>query len=298
MSLINDLMVLTKFRINALAVFTGYAAVVVHGAHATDWSILLPVMLALLFTGGCANTLNQVFEVRKDALMYRTRKRRPLPDGRISIRVAWFIAMSQLLAAVAIQLFMFNSWLAVAGTVFTILYYSFFYTLFLKPRHHLNIVIGGVPGAMGPIIAWSMITGNLAAWEPWFMFALVFLWTPPHAWALAIKLREDYARANIPMLPVVKGVDETTRQIFFYTIVLVAASLAGPLLSDSLRAGPIYISLAVAGGLIFLAWTWRLWKHRPVIPTMPLFTYTLLYISALFAGLVADALIFVKVPVL
>lgn len=294
MSIINDLMVLTKFRINALAVFTGYAAVVVHGEYATQWSVLWPVMVALLFTGGCANTLNQIFEVRKDALMYRTRKRRPLPDGRISIPTAYIIAFSQLAIAIAIELWLFNSWLAVAGTVFTVLYYSFFYTLYLKPRHHLNIVIGGVPGAMGPIIAWAMVSGSLAAWQPWFMFALVFFWTPPHAWALAIKLREDYARANIPMLPVVKGVDETTRQIFFYTLVLVAASLAGPLLSDSLRWGPIYASLALAGGVIFVIWTWRLWKHRPLMATMPLFTYTLLYISALFAGLVADALLFTE----
>ena len=291
MSIVRDLMVLTKFRINALAVFTGYAAVVVFEPQ-TPWSDLWPMMLALLFTGGCANTLNQIFEVHKDAKMYRTRKRRPLPEGRISIPTAYGIAFGQLAVAIFIELYVFGSWLAVGASIFTVLYYSFLYTLYLKPRFYLNIVVGGVPGAMGPIIAWAMVTNSLAAWEPWFMFALVFFWTPPHAWALAIKLRDDYARANIPMLPVVKGVDETTRQIFIYTVVLVAASLIGPLLDSSLNWGPIYLASAVIGGAIFLAWTYRLWRQRPVIPTMPLFTYTLLYISILFGALVADAFIF------
>ena len=292
MSFIGDFMVLTKFRINALATFTGYAAIVVHGTYATQWSMIWPLLLVLLFTGGCANTLNQVFEVRKDALMYRTRKRRPLPDGRISVPVAVALAVAQLVAAVLILVLFYGSWLAAACSLFTVLYYSFFYTLYLKPRHHLNIVVGGVPGALGPVIAWAAVAGDLWAWQPWFMFALVFLWTPPHAWALAIKLRDDYARANIPMLPVVRGVDETTRQIFLYTVVLVAASIIGPLLAGYSDVGPAYAICAVAGGCVFLWWTWRLWRHRPIIATMPLFSYTLLYIAALFTGLIIDELWF------
>ena len=139
MSIVRDLMVLTKFRINALAVFTGYAAVVVFEPQ-TPWSDLWPMMLALLFTGGCANTLNQIFEVHKDAKMYRTRKRRPLPEGRISIPTAYGIAFGQLAVAIFIELYVFGSWLAVGASIFTVLYYSFLYTLYLKPRFYLNIV--------------------------------------------------------------------------------------------------------------------------------------------------------------
>lgn len=288
MGLVRDLVVLTKFRINALAVFTGYAALVIHGGLAGDPASTWLCLLGLLLIGGCANTLNQVFERDKDALMERTRHKRPLPTGRISVGLAVVVVLVQGLGALAIFALWFVSWLAVVLCLFTVAYYSFFYTLYLKPRHHLNIVIGGVPGAMGPLIAWAAVSGNQLSPVAWALFLLVFLWTPPHAWALAIKLREDYARAGIPMLPVVKGVDETTRQIFAYTVILVAASLAWPWLVPAFTLGPVYGLAAVLGGAVFLGWTWRLWRTRPLIPTMPIFAYSLLYIAALFGGLVID----------
>jgi protoheme IX farnesyltransferase len=288
--MIRDLMVLTKFRINALAMFTGYAAIVVHGEYATNWGMMWPCLLGLLLTGGGANTLNQIFERKKDAVMFRTKKRRPLPAGRISVGMAWAIALLQIIGALFIYAVVYESPMAMACSAFTVLYYSFFYTLYLKPRHYLNVVIGGVPGAMGPLIAWAAVSDGLGHPAPWIMFMLVFLWTPPHAWALAIKLKEDYARAGIPMLPVAKGVDETTRQIFLYTVVLVVASVAMPALSNGFGLRPAYTILALVGGGIFIAWTWRLWRQRPVMGTMPLFAYTLLYIAALFAGFVVDGL--------
>jgi protoheme IX farnesyltransferase len=286
---IGDLLVLTKYRITLVALFTGYAAIAVEGHHALDWPMVWPCLLALFGIGGSANTLNQIFESRKDSLMNRTKSRRPMPTGRISVAQAWTFAALQFCAAEAILLGIYHSPLAALLGFATLAYYSFFYTLYLKPRHHLNIVIGGVPGAMGPLIAWAAMTGTVAA-APVAMFALIFLWTPPHVWALAIKLKDDYARAGIPMLPVVKGVDETTRQIFIYTVVMVLATLLLPLAVSVFTAGSSYYALAVVLGAVFLVWTLVLWKRRPVLPTMPLFRFSIVYIAALFVGMVVDAM--------
>jgi heme o synthase len=286
-----DLLILTKYRITVVAMFTGYTAIAMHGHHTTDWGHVWPCLLALFCTGGAANTLNQIFELKKDAVMNRTKARRPLPSGRITVFQAWVFAVVQLVAAQALLLWEYQSWLAVSLSLFTVVYYSFFYTLFLKPRHYLNIVIGGVPGAMGPLIGWAAVAGSIDP-IPLVLFTIIFLWTPPHVWALAIKLREDYARAGIPMLPVVKGVDETTRQIFWYTVVMVIGTLALPLVTDLWpiwTKAPVYTALAVILGAVFLVWSFVLWKRRPVMATMPLFRFSIVYISALFVGLIVDA---------
>lgn len=292
MTLLRDLLILTKYRITVMALFTGYAAIAVEGSAAFDWQRIWPCLIALFLVGGSANTLNQVFEKDKDARMNRTKSRRPLPAGRITVAQAVLFAVAQIIVAVAILLGYYGSWLAVALAIFTVLYYSFFYTLYLKPKHYLNIVIGGVPGSMGPLIAWAAITDRLDA-APFAMFALIFLWTPPHVWALAIKLKEDYARAGIPMLPVVKGVDETTRQIFWYTLVMVIGSLLLPILTANSVSpwtmGPYYLILASVLGAIFLVWAWILWRHRPIMQTMPLFRFSILYIGVLFLAMVLDA---------
>ena len=286
---ISDLLILTKYRITMVALFTGYTAIVVQGDHATDWAFVWPCLLALFALGGAANTLNQLFELKKDAVMNRTKARRPLPAGRITPAQAVVFAVIQFVLAEAIFLGFYQSWLAALLTAFTVLYYSWFYTLYLKPKHYLNIVIGGVPGAMGPLIAWAAVTGTIEL-APLAMFAVIFLWTPPHVWALAIKLKDDYARAGIPMLPVVKGVDETTRQIFIYTVVMVVGTLLVPVLVPAFEHSPLYTALSLVLGAVFLVWTALLWKHRPVMPTMPLFRFSIIYIAALFIGMLVDAL--------
>jgi protoheme IX farnesyltransferase len=282
-----DLLILAKYRIVFVVVFTGYAAIAVQGDHATHWGFIMPCLVAMALLGGAANTLNQVFELRKDAVMDRTKERRPLPSGRVTVAQAVAWAVIQFAASLAIFGFLYHSPLAVVLAVINLVYYSFFYTLYLKPRHWLNIVIGGVPGSMAPLIAWAAITGDLT-WAPWAMFLIIFLWTPPHVWALAIKVKDDYARAGIPMLPVVKGVDETTRQIFFYTVVLVAFTLLLPL-AAVFRHSPLFLASCLIGGVVFLVWTWRLWKRRPVMPTMPLFRYSIIYIMVLFVALMVDS---------
>jgi len=291
-SVLMDLLVLTKYRITAVAIFTGYTAVALHGQHATDVAFLWPLLVSLFLVGGSANTLNQIFERDKDARMQRTKARRPLPSGRITVPQAYAFAAIQAMLAVALLWWRYQSLLAIGLALFTILYYSFFYTLYLKPRHWLNIVIGGVPGAMGPLIAWAAVANDLTA-EPLVLFMIIFLWTPPHVWALAIKLKEDYAKAGIPMLPVVKGVDETTRQIFWYTVVMVIGTLALPACTASLwpvwERSPLYTALAVVLGGVFLAWSWVLWRRRPILPTMPLFRFSIVYVSVLFLALIIDA---------
>jgi protoheme IX farnesyltransferase len=285
-----DLLILTKYRITMVAIFTGYAAIAVHGEYATNWSYIWPCMIALFALGGAANTLNQIFELRKDAVMDRTKARRPLPAGRITSAQAYFFAVVQMVLALGIFIWFYGSYLAAGLTVATVVYYSFFYTLYLKPKHYLNIVIGGVPGAMGPLIAWAAIANTIEL-APLAMFAVIFLWTPPHVWALAIKLKDDYARAGIPMLPVVKGVDETTRQIFIYTVVMVIGTLAVPLLVPAFEHSPLYTTLSLVLGAVFLIWTAILWRYRPIVPTMPLFRFSIIYIAALFIGMVVDSFV-------
>lgn len=289
-SILKDILVLGKARICGLAVFTGYAAIAVHGEYIFDWVIVSSCVVAMFLIGMGANTLNQIIEKDKDAAMFRTRNKRPLPSGRLSLRMAWVIAIAEISISLALLAWVHNSWLAVALAAFTVLYYSFFYTVILKPRHYLNIVIGGVPGAMGPLIAWAAVANELS-WEAFWMFMIIFLWTPPHVWALAIHLKDDYARAGVPMLPVVKGVEETCKQIFLYSIVMVAGTISLPFISEAFAESWVYFGSSVVLGLIFLIWSWRIWKHRPRPHTMPLFFFSILYVGLIFLAMIVDVLI-------
>ncbi|NRA39142.1 MAG: protoheme IX farnesyltransferase [Planctomycetes bacterium] len=289
-NIIKDILVMGKARICAMAVFTGYAAIAVEGQQIFNWPIVLSCITAMFFMGMGANTLNQIIEKDKDATMFRTRKKRPLPSGRISLPLAWCIAAVEILGSLALLAFVHHSWLAVGLAAFTVLYYGVFYTMILKPRHYLNIVIGGVPGAMGPLIAWAAVANELS-WPAFWMFFIVFLWTPPHVWALAIHLKDDYARAGIPMLPVVKGVEETCKQIFIYALVMVAGPIALPLVSDEFAHSWVYLASSVILGAIFLVWSWRIWKRRPRPDTMPLFFFSILYIGLIFLAMIVDVVI-------
>ncbi|MBK6767324.1 MAG: UbiA family prenyltransferase [bacterium] len=184
----------------------------------------------------------------------------------------------------AVLLFgVFFNWLAAAASFGTIVFYSFYYTLWLKPRTHLNIVIGGAAGAMAPIIAWIAVTGTLAL-TPWLLFLIVFFWTPPHFWALALCVKKDYARVKIPMLPVIKGDHETRRQILLYTFVLVAISLL-------LHVGLLYLTGAILLGGVFVYKAWKLLKGEEQNYAWGLFKYSIVYLTALFVVIMADAAI-------
>jgi protoheme IX farnesyltransferase len=289
-ALLLDLLHLAKFRITLVAVFTGYTAVAVHGVYGRDFATLLPLFVVLFATGAAANSLNQIFERDRDAVMTRTRKRRPLPAGRLGVLTAVLFSLVMLAIAVAIELWYFGSWLAVLCSVVTVVYYAFIYTLWLKPRYWIATVVGGVPGAMGPLIAWAAIAHELPP-AAWALFLLIFLWTPPHVWALAIRLKEDYARAGIPMLPVVKGIDATTRQILIYGVILVVFTVVLPLLPAFSRSWS-YLGFSILSGVVFLTWCGLLHWRRPVLPTMPLFRFTILHLALMFLTLIIDAFAF------
>ena len=279
----SDFVNLTKPTILILVVLTGATALVMEGSLlSSPWNFAL-VILGLALTGGAANALNQYFERDIDALMERTKKKRPLPLGNLSPKEAVVFAVLLGIGAVLLFAFFFNLFSAILALA-TILYYAFFYTLYLKPRVYQNIVIGGAAGSMAPLIAWAAATGGLNL-TPWILFLIIFFWTPPHFWALALCIKKDYERAKIPMLPVVKGDKETARQILVYTLWMAAFSL-GLLF---VRAGLVYLLLALILNGIFLYKAYRIWRQGAFTEAWGLFGYSIVYLLVLFLGIMADA---------
>jgi protoheme IX farnesyltransferase len=172
--------------------------------------------------------------------------------------------------------FIFN-WLTAGLSLLTILFYSLFYTLYLKPNTKSNIVIGGIAGAMAPVGAWTAATGEFAL-APWILFLIIFLWTPPHFWALAAFRTEDYKKSGLPMLPVVKGIDFTLKQILIYSIILVAVTLSLYWVYSSW----IYLSVAIIAGFLFLKKSYRAKKEQTEKQLRGLFGYSILYLFVLF----------------
>ncbi len=282
--IVGEYLKLTKPTIMLLVLLTGAAALVWEGSMLSKPLDFLLVMLGLFLTGGCANTLNQYLERDIDAQMTRTRSRRPLPLGRI--RAGQALGFGLLIGTAGILLFglVFN-WLTAVLSLATILFYAVVYTVWLKPTTHLNIVIGGAAGAMAPVGAWAAATGEMSL-VPWSIFLIVFLWTPPHFWSLALVCKEDYRRIDYPMLPIVKGDEVALRQILAYTFVLLGASLL-PLLAG---AGWLYLLAAVflGGQMLRLAW---IAKRNPALSRIRrLFHYSIVYLLALLMLLIVDLL--------
>jgi protoheme IX farnesyltransferase len=282
---VRDYIELTKPRIVALVMVTALAGVVAEGSLLHDPIRLFVVLAAIMMTAGSANAFNQYFERDLDAQMERTRARRPLPLRRVSPARALAFAIGIGVASVLL-LFRFGTPLSAWLALGTIVFYGFFYTLWLKPRTVHNIVIGGAAGAMGPVIAWAAATGHLAP-APILMFLVIFLWTPPHFWALALCLQDDYRRVRIPMLPIVKGEAETYRQIERYTLVLVFVTLLMPVV----RAGGVV--LAATALLLGAGFVWKAFRARrlaTVAAARDMFGYSIIYLFVLFLGMIADAL--------
>ncbi len=280
-----DYILLTKPRIVLLVVVTAVAGLVAEGSLLADPARFSLVLFAITLTAGSANAFNQYFERDLDAAMTRTRLKRPLPLGRVSERGALAFAIAVGAASVAL-LWLFGNALSAWLAFGTIAFYGFFYTLWLKPRTVHNIVIGGAAGAMGPVIAWAASSGGLAL-TPILLFLVIFLWTPPHFWALALCVQEDYRRVRIPMLPIVKGDAETYRQIERYTFALVALTFAMPFLH---AGGAVYAAVAVAIGVLFL---WKAVRARRVATTRSawdVFGYSIVYLFLLFLGIIADSI--------
>ena len=280
-----DFIELTKPRIVALVIVTAVAGLVVEGSLLRDPLKFSLVLFAITLTAGSANAFNQYFERDLDAVMTRTRAKRPLPLHRVPPAAALAFAIGIGAVATAILYIVANP-LSAMLAIGTIVFYGFFYTLWLKPRTVHNIVIGGAAGAMGPVIAWAAATGGLAL-APVLMFLVIFLWTPPHFWALALCIQDDYRMVKIPMLPIVKGEAETFRQIEAYTVALVALTLVMPFVA---AGGLVLGVISLVLGGIFVAKAIRARRAGSVVAARGVFAYSIVYLFVIFLGMIADAI--------
>jgi protoheme IX farnesyltransferase len=283
---------LTKPRIVELLLITTVPAMLLAARrHGTPIDLgWLGLVLATLVGGalgaGAANTLNCVLDRDIDAVMNRTR-RRPIPSGRVRTDRAAAFAIILGLAA-AVELAVLVNVLAAVLTIGAALFYVVVYTAVLKRRTPQNIVIGGAAGALPPVIGWAGVTNDLSP-TAILLFLIVFWWTPPHFWALSLGLVRDYARAGVPMLPVVRGVPETRRQIVRYSLGLVAVTLA---LWFVAGMGPLYGAVAVGLGARFIVQARRLDRDGTPAGAMRLYHASIAYLAALFAAIAVDALLF------
>lgn len=282
-----DFFALTKPRVMSLVIFTGLCGLLAAPVH-IDPVLGFTAILCIALGAGGAAALNQWWEADLDAGMRRT-KARPLPAGRMERASARDFGIVLAAASVFIMGIAVG-WLAAAILLVSILYYAVVYTIWLKPRTPQNIVIGGGAGAFPPLIGWVAATGDITL-MPIVLFAIIFMWTPPHFWALALFVQSDYAKVGIPMLPVVAGEAATRRQILLYALLLLPLSLV-PWWIDG--AGAIYGIAAGVLSTIFLALSARVGLRRRtgpddgMQPEKQLFAWSILYLFALFGALVAD----------
>lgn len=283
-----DYVALLKPRVMSLVVFTALATMIV-APGSIHPVIAIAALLCIAVGAGAAGALNQWYDADIDAIMIRTRTR-PVPSGKIGAQEA--LEFGATLAAFSVFAMAFLvGYVPAALLAATIAFYVFVYTMWLKRSTVQNIVIGGAAGALPPVIGWAAVTGNAFDTLPWLLFLIIFLWTPPHFWALALAGSEDYARAKVPMLPVVKGSRATRNQILVYTLLLVAATGAPFALG---LLGPVYGATALAGGLGFLGFALVLWRAPKEVErsaAMRLFAYSILYLFAVFTALAAERLI-------
>lgn len=274
---------LTKPRIIELLLITTVPSMVLAAGRWPDTWLVVATLIGGTMSAGGANALNSYIDRDIDAVMRRTR-RRPMPRHDVSPRNALVFGVV-LGAAGFAWLFAFTTWLAAALSAAALLFYVFVYTLALKRSSPSNIVIGGAAGAAPALIGWAAVTGTVAI-PAWVLFLVVFYWTPPHFWALAIRYEDDYATAGVPMLPVVAGVEATTRRMLLYTGLMVGVSL---LLVPLAGMGWTYLVAALLLGAWFVFETWRV--YRDPGRAMKLFTTSTVYLSALFAAVMLDVLL-------
>jgi protoheme IX farnesyltransferase len=281
-----DIFALTKPRVMSLVVFTGLCGLLAAPVM-PPFVLGFTAILCIALGAGACGALNQWYEVEIDAKMRRTAKR-PLPAGRVERQSALHFGVGLAIFSVLLMGLATN-WLAAALLTASILFYVIIYTVWLKPRTTQNIVIGGAAGAFPPLIGWVAATGHISA-LPLLAFAIIFLWTPPHFWALSMFVRSDYAAAGIPMLPVVAGNRSTRRQIFGYSLAMAAAAVAPWPLG---LTGPVYGVSAAVLSLVFVVLAGRVLANRATESAgmgdeKQLFAYSVFYLFALFAVLVAD----------
>jgi protoheme IX farnesyltransferase len=276
---------LTKPRIVLLVLFTGLPALLLAAPDLPSARVFWGAVIGIALSAASAAAFNHYYDRDIDALMVRTRLR-PLPAGILA--PAHAAALGLLLAWFSyVVLAVFCNPLSALIAMANIFYYAVVYTVWLKRRTPQNIVIGGGAGASAPVIAWVAVTGRLE-WPAFAIAAIVFLWTPPHFWALSLYRREDYARAGVPMLPVTHGEPETRRQILLYTLALVALTLAvGPIAG----LGWLYLAAAAVLGAMFIERSVKLYRNPSEVKARALFFFSILYLFVLFLFMTADAIL-------
>ena len=286
-----EYLALLKPRVMRLVVFTALVGMLA-APVAVGWVQGAIAILCIAVGAGASGSLNMWWDADIDAVMSRTRSR-PIPAGHVRPDEA--LTFGLVLSAFSVlTLGLLVNWSAAALLAFTIVFYAVIYSMWLKRSTPQNIVIGGAAGAFPPMVGWMAATGTLA-WEPVAMFAIIFLWTPPHFWALALFKRLDYSEAGVPMLPVVAGVRATQSQILLYSVILALASLAPIAFAGGPTFGALYALVAVPANLWFVVSAWRVWRmdeaDEAMVPAKRLFLFSLLYLFALFAALGVEALL-------
>ncbi len=277
-----DYFALLKPRVMFLVVFTALVGMVV--VPSSVHPIVAFASLVMIAVGaGASGCLNMWWDADVDAVMIRTRGR-PIPAGRLARAEALSFGLTLAVGSV-LALGLIANWFAAAFLAFTIFFYAVIYTVWLKRWTAQNIVIGGAAGALPPVIGWAAATGTAPA-EAWLLFALIFLWTPPHFWALSLYASEDYRRAGVPMLPVVRGEAETRRQVLLYAILLYAVTQL-PFCAGAF--GVPYLVASVGLGAVFIYGAWRLTRAPSRRTALRLYLFSLAYLALLFVSMVADA---------
>jgi heme o synthase len=273
---------LTKPRVVALIVFTAIVGMFLSTPGFLPLQASILGALGIAFAAASAAAFNHILDRKADAEMARTRAR-PLPTGQLSMREALVFAAALGAVSMAVLWFGVNRLTAVL-TFASLIGYSVVYTLYLKRATPQNIVIGGAAGAAPPVLGWTSITGEVAA-DALLLFLIIFVWTPPHFWALALYRREEYAKVSIPMLPVTHGIEFTRLHILLYTILLSAVTL---LPFATRMSGWLYLAGALALNAVFLRYAWRLYRDYSDALARRTFGYSIQYLSLLFALLLLD----------
>ena len=281
---VEDYIALLKPRVMSLVVFTALVGMLVAPGHLHP-VIGFTALLCIAIGAGAAGALNMWYDADIVAVMTRTAKR-PIPAGRVTPHEA--LGFGAMLAASAVVVLgLLVNVVSAAALAFTIFFYVFIYTMWLKRRTPQNIVIGGAAGAFPPMIGWAAATGGIGI-ESVLMFLIVFFWTPPHFWALSLSRADEYARAGVPMLPVVAGAEETRRQIMVYSFILIPVVLAPWYLGF---AGVFYGAVAAVLAAVFAALAMQLRRSKSERAAKSLFAFSVLYLFLIFAALLGDKLV-------
>lgn len=281
-SVIRDYVALSKPRIVLLLLFTAFAGMFLASEGPPELTLTIVVLGGGAMASAGANALNQFLDRDIDARMRRTSDR-PVASNRVHPREALLFGTGLNVVAFVLFTILVNP-LSALLTLAATLFYVFVYTMALKRTTPQNIVIGGAAGALPPMIGWTAVTGSLGL-PAVYLFAIIFFWTPPHFWALSLLLKDDYARAQVPMLPVVAGVAQTKRSIFLYTLMLLALT---SMFFTTETVGWIYFGASLILGLLFIYYAWCLLKRPGIEGAVGTYVYSLVYLALLFTAIMVD----------